>query len=370
MRRVNASLFRCSTTDSMGQVVYDGLMTDLTLISIIGIEGPLRTGAREVVANCSQAGLRVIMCTGDNSLTARSIAEQCGIYTAGGIAMEASHFRTLSPDVIKAIVPRLQVLTRSSAEDKRILVETLKELGDVVGFTGGGTNDVSARKTAHVGFSMGIAGTEVAKEASDIILMEDAFPSILNAIAQGRCVNDSVRKFLQFQISGNVTANIITFVWALASSEEKPVLSAVQLLWVNLIVDTFAALALATDPPSSVVLERRPEKKTDPLFTVNMTKQILGQAIYQITIVLIFHFLGSRVLGFRHTEYSTLQKHHDGVVRTLIFNALVFAQIFNSFNCRRLDRKLNVFEGMTKNWYFMAITVIGSFPRLRLSWLC
>ena len=341
-------------------------MTDLTLISIIGIEDPLRTGAREAVANCGKAGVRVIMCTGDNALTARSIAQQCGIYTAGGIAMEGSHFRTLSPDVMKAVVPRLQVLARSSSEDKRILVETLKELGDTVGFTGGGTNDVPALKAAHVGFSMGISGTEVAKEASDTILMDDAFPSILNAITRGRCINDSVRKFLQFQISGNVTVIVITFVWALASSDEKPVLSTVQLLWVNLIVDTFAALTLATDPASPVVLDRKPEKKTDPLFTVNMTKQILGQAVYQITTILIFHFLGLQVLGFRHTDDAALQRHHDGVVRTLIFNALVFAQIFNSFNCRRLDRKLNVFEGTTKNWYFMVITVLGSFPRLRL----
>ena len=111
-------------------------MTDLTLISIIAIEDPLRTGAREAVANCGKAGVRVIMCTGDNALTAKSIAKQCGIYTAGGIVMEGPHFRTLSPDVMKAIVPQLQVLARSSSEDKRILVEILKDLGEVERFRG------------------------------------------------------------------------------------------------------------------------------------------------------------------------------------------------------------------------------------------
>ena len=351
----------------MGQVVYDDLMTDLTLISIIAIEDPLRPGVREAVAKCGMAGVRVIMCTGDNALTAKSIVEQCGIYTPGGIVMEGSLFRTLSPGVMNTIVPRLQVLARSSPEDKRILLEKLKELGDVVGVTGGGINDGPALKTAHVGFSLGISGTEVAKEASDIILMDDAFPSIVNAIARGRCVNNSVRQFLQFQILGNITAIVTTFVWALASSEEEPVLSAVRLLWANLIMDTFAAFVLATDPVSPVVLQRKPDKKTDPLFTVNMTKQILGQAFYQIAMILIFHFLGSQILGFHHTEDATVQKHHDDIVRTLIFNAFVFAQIFNSINCRRLDRKLNVFEGMTKNWYFMAIITIGSFHRLRLS---
>ncbi|KAI9463227.1 calcium-translocating P-type ATPase [Lactarius psammicola] len=313
------------------EVDYDDLTTDLTLICITGIEDPLRNGVREAVANCGKAGVRVKMCTGDNVLTARSIAQQCGIYTTGGIIMEGPHFRTLSPDVMKAIVPRLQVLARSSPEDKRILVETLKELGDIVGVTGDGTNDGPALKTAHVGFSMGIAGTEVAKEASDIILMDDNFSSIVNAIMWGRCVNDAVRKFLQFQIATNVTAVVITFV------------SALGLLWINIIMDTFAALALATDPASPVLLNRKPDKKTDPLFTVNMIKQILGQALYQIVVILIFHFLGSKILGFHHVDDSTLQKHNDGVVQTLVFNAFV---------------KLNVFEGMSKNWYFIAITTI------------
>ena len=299
-------------------------------------------------------------------LTARSIALQCGIYTTGGIVMEGSHFRTLSLDVMKAIVPRLQVLARSSPEDKRILVETLKELGDIVGVTGDGTNDGPALKTAHVGFSMGIAGTEVAKEASDIILMDDNFSSIVKAIMWGRCVNDAVRKFLQFQIPANVAVVVITFVSALASEEEESTLSAVQWVWINLIMDPFAAPVLATDPASPVLLNRKPDKKTDPLFTVNMLKQIIGQAIYQIIVILIFHFFGSQILGFHHTDDSTLQKHRDGVVQTLVFNAFVFAQIFNSFNCRRLDKELNVFEGMSKNWYFIAITIIGLSPRLRL----
>ena len=347
-------------TDWPAQVEYDDLAIDLTLISITGIEDPLRDGVREAVADCKKAGVRVTMCTGDNVLTARSIAQQCGIYTTGGIIMEGPHFRTLTPDTMKAIAPRLQVLARSSPEDKRLLVETLKQHDDIVGVTGDGTNDGPALKTANVGFSMGVTGTEIAKEASDIILMDDNFSSIVKAIMWGRCVNDAVRKFLQFQITTNVTAVVITFATALASSGEEGALSAVQLLWINLIMDTFAALALATDPASPVLLNRKPDKKTDPLFTVDMLKQILGQSIYQIVVILIFHFLGSRILGFEHSDDSSVQKHNDAVVQTLVFNAFVFAQITNSLNCRRLDRKLNVFEGMLKNWYFLVITFIGS----------
>ncbi|KAH9025702.1 calcium-translocating P-type ATPase [Lactarius deliciosus] len=340
------------------EVDYDDLTTDLTLICIAAIEDPLRAGVGEIVANCDKAGVRVKMCTGDNVLTARSIAKQCGIYTPGGIVMEAPRFRTLSPNDRKAIVPRLQVLARSSPEDKRILVEALKELGEVVGVTGEGTNDGPALKAAHVGFSMGPAGTEVAKEASDIVLMDDNFSSIVNAIIWGRCVNDSVRKFLQFQISTHFTIVVIMIVWALASSSEKPILSVVQLLWIHIIMSIFATVALSTDPASPVLLSRKPEKKTDPLFTVNMTKQILGQAAYQIVIILALHFLGSRVLGPHHIDDPIVQKHHDEIVQTLVFNALVFAQVSNLFNCRRLDRELNVFEGASKNQYFMAIITI------------
>lgn len=267
--------------------------------------------------------------------------------------MEGPAFRSLSSNELLEVVPRLQVLARSSPDDKKLLVEKLRELGEIVGVTGDGTNDGPALKTADVGFSMGISGTEVAKEASDIILMDDNFASIVKAIMWGRCVNDAVRKFLQFQISTNVTAVVVTFVSAIASASETSVLSAVQLLWINIIMDTFAALALATDPASPALLDRKPEKKTSPLFTADMYKQIVGQSIYQIIIVLIFHFLGNRILRFDPNTNAS-------VVQTLVFNIFVFAQIANSVNCRRLDNRLNIFEGITRNYYFMGITFIGA----------
>lgn len=267
--------------------------------------------------------------------------------------MEGPVFRKLNKSDLLEVVPRLQVLARSSPDDKQLLVETLKDIGEIVGVTGDGTNDGPALKKANVGFSMGIAGTEVAKEASDIILMDDNFSSIVKAIIWGRCVNDAVRKFLQFQISTNVTAVVITFVTAVASESESSVLSAVQLLWINIIMDTFAALALATDPATESLLDRKPDRKTAPLFTVDMYKMILFQSTYQIIITFIFHFLGRGILGLDHSKRS------DEIIKTFVFNAFVFAQIFNSVNCRRLDRKLNIFEGILSNWYFIVITLIG-----------
>lgn len=328
------------------------------MIAITGIEDPLRPGVREAVEKCHRAGVTVKMCTGDNVLTARSIALQCGIYTPGGIIMEGPVFRQLSDHEMLEVVPRLQVLARSSPEDKKILVTKLRDLGEIVGVTGDGTNDGPALKSANVGFSMGIAGTEVAKEASDIILMDDNFASIVKAIIWGRCVNDSVRKFLQFQLAVNITAVVTTFVSAVASEEEEAVLSAVQLLWVNIIMDTFAALALATDPATEKSLNRKPDRLHAPLFTVDMYKQIFGQAIFQTVITLIFHFLGYQILGL-----SEHNRHNDLLVQTLAFNTFVFSQIFNSFNCRQLGRQLNVFEGMTKNWYFIIVTGFGTSSR-------
>lgn len=176
---------------------FDQVFRDMTFLGVVGIQDPLRSGVTEAVHQCQAAGVFVRMVTGDNLITAKAIATECGIYTPGGIAMEGPVFRKLGSKQLMQIIPRLQVLARSSPDDKKLLVGQLKKLGETVAVTGDGTNDAPALKTADVGFSMGIAGTEVAKEASDIILMDDNFASIVRAIAWGRAVNDAVKKFLQ-----------------------------------------------------------------------------------------------------------------------------------------------------------------------------
>ncbi|SPJ83616.1 uncharacterized protein FTOL_10132 [Fusarium torulosum] len=184
--------------------------------------------------------------------------------------MEGPRFRRKSSEELKDIVPHLQVLARSSPEDKRILVETLKSLGETVAVTGDGTNDAPALKLADVGFAMGIAGTKVGKEAADIILMDDNFASIVKALLWGRAANDVIKKFLQFHLTVNITPVVLTFGSAVYSGREQSVLNAVQLLWVNPIMDTFAALALATDAPTRSFLDRKPGKKSAPLITSRM----------------------------------------------------------------------------------------------------
>ncbi|KAL1955127.1 hypothetical protein VTO42DRAFT_8991 [Malbranchea cinnamomea] len=338
--------------DDPSYASFDAVFKEMTFLGVVGIQDPLRPGVAESVLQCQKAGVFVRMVTGDNIITAKAIAQSCGIFTPGGVAMEGPVFRKLSPYQMNQIIPRLQVLARSSPEDKKILVSRLQKLGETVAVTGDGTNDAPALKTADVGFSMGIAGTEVAKEASAIILMDDNFNSIVRAIAWGRAVNDAVKKFLQFQITVNITAVFLTFISAVASGDEESVLTAVQLLWVNLIMDTLAALALATDPPTDSILDRRPEPRSSPLITSTMWKMIIGQSIYQLIVTLVLNFAGKNILNFTDSETDTK------ILKATIFNTFVWMQIFNQYNCRRIDNKLNIFEGILKNKWFFGVQCI------------
>lgn len=178
---------------------------DLTFVGIFGIQDPLRPGVKEAVAKCQNAGVYVRMVTGDNVGTAKAIATECGILSEEGLVMEGAEFRQLSESQMNQVLPRLQVLARSNPEDKRILVKRLKELKETVAVTGDGTNDGPALRAADVGFSMGLSGTEVAKEASSIILLDDNFSSIVKAIEWGRTVNDAIRKFLQVSFESTAT---------------------------------------------------------------------------------------------------------------------------------------------------------------------
>ncbi|KAH7384321.1 hypothetical protein DE146DRAFT_622163 [Phaeosphaeria sp. MPI-PUGE-AT-0046c] len=322
------------------------LLGDMTFLGVVGIQDPLRPGVPEAVAKARHAGVVTRMVTGDNIVTATAIATECGIYT-DGIVMEGPEFRKLSEDDMDAMLPRLQVLARSSPEDKRVLVTRLRALGGIVAVTGDGTNDGPALKAADIGFSMGIAGTEVAKEASAIILMDDNFSSILTALMWGRAVNDAVQKFLQFQITVNITAMLVAFITALEDSEMRSVLTAVQLLWINLFMDSLAALSLSTDAPTDEILDRPPTPRKASIISMTMWKMIIGQAIFQVIATFVLHFGGPHFLPYPENE-----------MRSMIFNMFVWLQIFNQYNNRRLDNKLNIFAGIHKNYYFIAMNVI------------
>jgi len=264
------------------------------------------------------------------------------------------------------------VLARSTPDDKYLLVTGLRNAGSVVAVTGDGTNDAPALRRADVGFSMGITGTEVAKEASEIILLDDNFKSIVTAVKWGRNIYNNVRKFLQFQLTVNVVAMFIVFSGG-AIFGDTP-LTAVQMLWVNLIMDTFAALALATEPPTEDILKRKPYSRNEDIVTTTMWRNIFGQGIFQIIVLFTLLVTGETVLGIETYKGKTCDwsnelfwEEVDGELQgtcktlkyTMIFQAFVFMQIFNEINSRKLgEREFNVFAGFFNNWLFLFITIV------------
>ncbi|KAL6450589.1 PMC1 Calcium-transporting ATPase 2 [Candida maltosa Xu316] len=351
------------------------------LDGLVGIQDPLKHGVAEAVLQCKRAGVTVRMVTGDNINTAKAISKECHILTPDDLSneyacMEGPQFRKLSLEERNQIVPQLRVLARSSPEDKRILVDTLRKSGEVVAVTGDGTNDAPALKLADVGFSMGIAGTEVAREASDIILMTDDFTDIVQAIKWGRTVSTSIKKFIQFQLTVNITACVLTFVSAVASSDNQSVLTAVQLLWVNLIMDTLAALALATDKPDDSFLNRKPAGRTAPLISTSMWKMIIGQSVTQLVVTFILHFAGKQ-LFFPGQDH--IDNHSEKQLSAMTFNTFVWLQFWKLIVTRKLDEadeittvrgritreNLDFSQHLFRNWYFITIAaIIGGFQIL------
>ncbi|XP_048593016.1 putative calcium-transporting ATPase 11, plasma membrane-type [Brassica napus] len=316
-----------------------------TLVAVVGIKDPVRPGVREAVQTCQNAGITVRMVTGDNISTAKAIAKECGILTAGGVAIEGSEFRNLPPHEMRAILPKIQVMARSLPLDKHTLVNNLRKIGEVVAVTGDGTNDAPALHESDIGLAMGIAGTEVAKENADVIIMDDNFATIVNVARWGRAVYINIQKFVQFQLTVNVVALIINFVSACITGSAP--LTAVQLLWVNMIMDTLGALALATEPPNEGLMKRQPIGRTASFITRAMWRNIIGQSIYQLIVLGILNFYGKQILNLNGPDSTA-------VLNTIIFNSFVFCQVFNEVNSREIE-KINVFEGMFSSWVFVAV---------------
>ncbi|GMH68470.1 hypothetical protein TL16_g04938 [Triparma laevis f. inornata] len=325
--------------------------TDLVLDAIVGIIDPLRSDVKDAVRTAQGAGVMVRMVTGDNIITARAIATQCGILTGSGETLTKESYETLksNPAKLNALLPNVACiegpvfrnLTPAQADlvfspdDKYLMVtrlnghglpanqkewETLhpgrnyeseKDLflpgykdewkatrpngGQVVGVTGDGTNDAPALKASDVGLSMGITGTKVAQNASDVVITDDKFSSIVRAILWGRSVYDNIRRFLQFQLTVNVVALLLVFIGSVAGF--PPPLNAVMMLWVNLIMDTMGALALGTEKPTAALLIRQPYLRDAALVSKPMWRNILFQSAYQLILLLILLFEGTSMFG-------------------------------------------------------------------------
>ncbi|XP_061979876.1 calcium-transporting ATPase 4, plasma membrane-type-like isoform X2 [Populus nigra] len=317
-----------------------------TLIAVVGIKDPIRPEVKEAVKTCLDAGITVRMVTGDNINTAKAIARECGILTDYGLVIEGADFRCKSPQELEEIIPNLQVMARSSPSDKHKLVTQLRSVfKEVVAVTGDGTNDAPALAEADIGLAMGIAGTEVAKESADVIVMDDNFKTIVNVARWGRSVYINIQKFVQFQLTVNVAALMINFISACISGGEP--LTTVQLLWVNLIMDTLGALALATEPPHDGLMKRPPIGRNVNIITKTMWRNIIGQSIYQISVLVILQLDGKHLLKLSDSDDTK-------ILNTFIFNTFVLCQVFNEINSRDME-KINVFKGIFGSWIFLAV---------------
>jgi len=390
---------------------FQELAKGLCFAFMVGIRDDNRPDVPEAIKKCHHAGITVRMVTGDNINTAIAISKDVGIIEANEasqckelakkyraeveknkdnapqvirnldhpIALEGEIFRVVcggitkkqqekggeleiflnNREAFKHTVKNLRIIARASPEDKFILVFGLKELGNIVAVTGDGTNDAPALRQAHVGFAMGIRGTDIAKDAADVVLLDDSFSSIVTACKYGRNVYDCIRKFVQFQLTTNIVAVFMTFLGGIILKDSP--LNAIQMLWVNLIMDSFASLALATEDPTDSLLDRKPYSREASILTPMMKLNIISQAIFQITTLTVIIFYGDYIFGvpsdrnLEHFMWNNVNGYHF----TIFFNIFVYMQVFNSINARKLQKdELNVFTGIMGNWLYILIQSI------------
>jgi Ca2+-transporting ATPase len=302
------------------------LAVDDVLLCILGIKDPIRMSVPVAVKICKSAGIGVVMVTGDNIKTAKHIARDIGMLKYGDICIEGKEFRSMTKEQKIDIAPNLRIMARSSPEDKYELVKLMKSLGHVVASSGDGANDAPALKEADVGCSMG-GGTDLAKEASDIVILNDDFDSIVSGVRWGRLIMKNIRAFITFQLPINVVA--LTVVAVAAFSKGTTPLNVIQLVYVNLVMDSFAAVGIATIPKSDDLMKTPPGPREQFVVTFQMLRSIIPQSLYQIACQLIVFFATPQVIDITDNQLSGF-----------MFNIFIFTQIFNLTNVSSQD---NVF---------------------------
>lgn len=318
------------------------------LIGLISIADNIRRDARYSVNEVQNAGISVCMVTGDNADTALSIAASCGILTKDAITLTSEELSRLSDAELSGILPRLKVVSRALPTDKSRLVRVSRESGLVCGMTGDGINDAPALRQADVGFAMG-SGTEVAKQAGDIVILDDNFSSISKAILYGRTIFKSIRKFIVFQLTMNLCAVGISVIGPFIGID-TPV-TVMQMLWINIIMDTLAGLAFAGEPPLSCYMNEQPLSRTEHVLNKKMGTQITAFGVYNI--VLCFMFLWSEYFKSRFFFYT------DNIAfMTAFFTLFIFSGVFGGV-CARSDGA-NILRGLSRNRAFIVIFILIS----------
>ena len=314
----------------------------------VGIADPLRAEVYDAVRACKTAGIEVKMLTGDNIVTATAIAEELELLGEGGKAVEASYLENLSDEEFAKVLPAVRVIARSTPLLKMRVVKQLKSEGNVVAVTGDGINDAPALKNADVGIAMGISGTEVSKEAADIVLLNDSFSTIVTTVKWGRGIYENFKRFIQFQLTVNVasvlTVFICTIVGLFVEGFHSP-FSALDLLWINIIMDGPPALTLGLEPIRDDLMTRKPTARSESIVSKEMLRRIAVNGVFMCLVCLAqqgFNFLGVE----------------ENMVQTSVFTLFVMFQLFNAFNCRELGNK-SVFSNLFKNKLMLGAFVIA-----------
>jgi P-type Ca2+ transporter type 2C len=334
----------------------EAIECNLVFDGFVAIRDPFRPDVPAALAECRRAGIAVMMITGDNRETARAIGSEVGLLEdPHAEILTSQEFNVLSDEDLKTSLPQVAILARARPLDKLRVVQLLQDAGHVVAVTGDGTNDAPALKKADVGLAMGIAGTEVAKEASKIVLLDDSFATIVKAVRWGRALYENIQRFIQFQLTINVSALAIAFLGPFLGV--KPPFTVLQLLWINVIMDTFAAIALCSEPPRVGLMSQRPKRRDEGIVTPAMWRTILTTASFYVVVMLglLLAMKAGWLAGDSETphgwEFAPLTVHQV----SLFFTIFVLFQVWNLINCRSLTPSESGLWGVWRNPSFIAI---------------
>lgn len=312
-------------------------LPDLVFLGCFSFEDPLRESIDSKIDLMKDAGLNIVMLTGDSLECALYIAEEIGILDGKHEAITGKCFKGMCDGELMNRIENIRVIARATPADKQRFVEILQKKGESVAVTGDGANDGPALKLADVGFSMGMTCTDIAKEASSIIILDESFEAIIRAIAWGRCINDSIRKFLQLQLTVTVCTVVLMVVSSLFTFENGALFTPLQLLWINLYMDAFSAISLSTDKPTLMHLKRKPEHPDNPLITSHMKNFVFFSTFYILMVTLFMYYA--------NFTYS------------LIFNAFFLMVVATQINARSLSSRISPFLNITHNHYFIGVNV-------------
>ncbi len=316
---------------------------NMTFIGLIGIEDPPRPEAKNAVEQCKRAGIRPVMITGDHAGTALSIAKRIGIASGSGEVMTGAELDKLSDSELAKGIRRYSVFARVTPSHKMKIVKALKANGEIVAMTGDGVNDAPALSAADIGCSMGITGTDVAKTASDMILTDDNFATVVYAVREGRSIFANIKKAVQFLLSSNI-GEILTVFGGLVFGWTSP-LTAIQLLWVNLVTDSLPAIALGLDAPDKDIMDKKPRSPEKGLFSDGLWAAIILEGFMIGALALLAFSIGANIMG----DITT--------ARTMAFAVLSLSQLVHAFNMRSEHSVIKA--GLFKNPYLVLSFAVG-----------